>query len=76
MCMCVGLGVYMCTTCIQVPMEAREGTGFSGTGVTDKCELPVLGGGKQVQVLWKNSKCYEPQKYLSNPIVCFALVWF
>lgn len=32
--------MYICTTCVLGPLEARVGVGSSGNGVIDGCELP------------------------------------
>lgn len=45
---CVCLHKFMCTTCLQVPVEIRRGTGITGC-----CELLVwvLGSGRPVDAL-------------------------
>lgn len=52
--MCVwGVGVHECRySCPE------EDTGFLSAGVMDICELPNVGTGNQIQVLFKISKCF------------------
>ena len=56
-CMCVNgcrVCVYVCV-CVCV-CRLEEGIRFSEAGVTDGCELPDMGAGNRMQVLWKSSK--------------------
>lgn len=40
----------MPTTCMQYPKSPEEGDGYSGTGVTEGCEVPC-GAGNQTQII-------------------------
>lgn len=37
--------VCLYTTCAQMPAEASKGRWFSGTKVTESCEVPDMGSG-------------------------------
>lgn len=41
----------------QVFMEAT-GIEFTGTGVINSCELPGVGAGNWIWILYKSSKCF------------------
>jgi hypothetical protein len=56
----------MCIACIQEPMEVRRWVRFSGTGVTDGCELPHVCW-EQNQRLCKSSKLSSPPSHLLSP---------
>lgn len=58
MCMCFACHVYMCTTCVKVPVESREGVVCHGTGVTFTVR-PHVGTGDWTLNLWKSSRCFE-----------------
>lgn len=40
--------------------------------VKHRCEPPHVGAGCQTQVLWKSSKCSQPQSHLSCPLLHFC----
>lgn len=66
MCVYVGLGVCMCSKCVQVRLEAREGVRSSGA--------VVMGGCQPTQVLCNNSKnafnCWA-----FSPLLYFKIHW-
>lgn len=51
MCLCVCEHVHT----QPCPWRPEEGTGFSGAGITQSCELPHMGAGTQ-SVCWKNKQ--------------------
>ena len=42
---------------------------FIGAGIRGSCELSYVGAGNLTKVLYKSSKCSEPQNHLSSPPV-------
>lgn len=49
MCLCVGMYTW-------VPVKAG-GVGSPGAGVAEGWELPKMGAGNLIHILWKNSMC-------------------
>lgn len=42
-CMCI------CSTCVQLPTEVREGIRYPGPGVTGSCKPPIVGAGNKLK---------------------------
>jgi len=53
---CVCVCVCVCVSIPHSCLVPEEGIGFTGTGVTDHCELPG-GAGDLAPLLWKSSQC-------------------
>lgn len=51
------LNICLCTMCMPVSMLAREGSRSPGTGFARGCELPHVGSGNWIWIVWEKSQC-------------------
>lgn len=65
---CESVCVFMYTTCMQEPVEAKEGIKNLGTGLTGSWEPPSLGNGNWTSVLCKSNGC--PSRWTSLQPFC------
>lgn len=59
------MSVQLCPL-VQLPTVARV-VRCPGSCIAGHWDLPDMGAGKRIQVLCKNSKCFQPQRHLSRP---------
>jgi hypothetical protein len=69
--------MWMWGQCLHRP---EEGCRFLGTGITGRCELPLMGVGNWIPVL--QNRCSQPLSHLSTPQLlslrcyCYKSLWF